>query len=84
MNLISDAKTTFDHKQTMKQHLQMEQIKLGALNSPDYIYLKFRTSAAIAIISVYRDYLRVTPLRTDTTLLNYNTILNERSSNNSF
>ena len=77
-------KKIFDHKQTMKQHLQMKQIILGALNGPDYNFLIFRTSAAIAIISVYRDYLRVTPLTTDTILLNYNTILNERSSNNIF
>ena len=34
-------------------------------------------------ISVHRDYLRVTPLTTDTTPLNYNAIFNDRTSNNS-
>ena len=41
------------------------------------------SSAAIATISLQRDYIRVTPLTTDTTPLNYNTIFSDRTINKS-
>ena len=37
------------------------------------------SSAAIAIISLHKDYLRVTPLTVDATPLNYNTIFNDKN-----
>ena len=36
------------------------------------------SSAAVPAISIYRDYLRVTPLTNDNTPLNYNSIFNEK------
>ena len=41
------------------------------------------SSAAIAANSVHKDYLRVTPLTTDTTPLNYSTMFIDKTINNS-
>ena len=48
------------------------------LNNPNDI-----SSTANATVSVHKDYLKVTPLTTDTTPSNYNTLFNDRASNNS-
>ena len=51
-----------------------------------YIFFKisdFISSTTIDSFFVHKDYLRIPPLTTDTTLLNYNTIFTDRTSNNS-
>ena len=40
------------------------------------------SSAAIATTSIHKDYLGVTPVKTDTTPLLFNAIFNDKTSNN--
>ena len=48
------------------------------------IYCLSISSAAIATVSVHKDYFRVNPLTIDATPLNNNTLFNDRTSKNSF
>ena len=49
-----------------------------------FIVPKIVSSTSVATVSLDKDYLKLTPLITNTTHLKFDTLFNDRTSNNSF
>ena len=85
LDIISQARKSFRSKTANELKLAD---KTDYVWCPEWSHVIFFnnpnvfSSAAIATASVHRDYLRVTPLITDTTPWNLKTILNDNTSNN--